>query len=655
MSVSVNAAPAQRLSAFLDTLEAWCVSLTRPLAFLGVMGMLIVSGVTMVDILLRWLLSSGVTAMNEIVAMVFAITITACLPHGVALAINLKLDLLESWIIGRLMAWINVVGMALVLLLLSLLTWRLTIYAGTLAAEGRTTVILRWPQAPFIYAMTALFGLCALIQVVVLANALVKALVYNPGHGMRESSPLAWLFSIAIGVGLAALITWGILDFRTLSRFASANVGFTILIFCTVMWLLLLFLVPLSAVMGLMGIVGAALFIGFNPSLSAFATEVSGFLTNAQIAVLPLFLMMGSFAAVAGIADDMYALAHALLSRFPGGLAMATIGGCAGFGAMTGSTVATAALVGRVALPKMAQHGYSPALATGCVAAGGTLGNLVPPGSAPLVLFALLTESSLGQLFVASIIPSIIAIIGYLVTVLLYVYFVPSAAPVTVKPEPGELSAAVKRCGPVTTLFVAVLGGMYFGVFNSTEAAAVGAFGAFMVALFRGKLKPKQFWGAMAETTSTTALIYPLIFGALIFGIFTSVSGITETATKFVVGLGWEPLAVVALLLVVFLVLGTFMDSGTIMIVTIPIVTPLVTGVGYDIIWWGILNLFVVEIGGISPPFGLTMYVLKGFQNVSMATIFKGVMPFCFAAIVVLIILALFPSITLWLPSTMIN
>ncbi len=292
--------------------------------------------------------------------MVFAVTIAACLPHGVALAINLKLDLLESWIVGRLMAWINVVGMALVLLLLGLLTWRLSIYAGTLAAEKRTTVILRWPQAPFIYAMTALFAFCAFIQVVVFLNALLKALTYRTTIDKPESSALAWVFSLSIAVIMAALIVWGVMDFRSMSRLATANVGTTIAVFCSVMWLLLLFLVPLSAVMGLMGIVGAALFIGFNPSLSAFATEVSGFLTNTQIAVLPLFLMMGSFAAVAGIADDMYALAHALLSRFPGGLAMATIGGCAGFGAMTGSTVATAALVGRVALPKMAQHGYSP-------------------------------------------------------------------------------------------------------------------------------------------------------------------------------------------------------------------------------------------------------------------------------------------------------
>jgi tripartite ATP-independent transporter DctM subunit len=505
------------------------------------------------------------------------------------------------------------------------------------------------------YAMTALFGLCALVQVIVFLNALVKALAYRPVDGRPESSALAWAFSIAIGLGMAALIVWGIFDFRAMSRLASANVGLTIAVFCAVMWLLLLFLVPLSAVMGLMGIVGAALFIGFNPSFGAFATEVSGFLTNTQVAVLPLFLMMGSFAAVAGIADDMYALAHALLSRWPGGLAMATIGGCAGFGAMTGSTVATAALVGRVALPKMSDRGYSPALATGCVAAGGTLGNLVPPGSGPLVLFSLLTESSLGQLFIASIIPSLIAIAAYLLTVLIYVYVSPSSAPIAVKPERGELRAALERCGPVTFLFFLVLGGLYFGIFNSTEAAAVGAFGAFLVALMRGKLRPADFWSAMAETTSTTALVYPLIFGALIFGFFTSISGITETATKFVVGLGWEPLAVVALLLVVFLVLGTFMDSYAIMIVTVPIVTPLVTGVGYDIVWWGILNLFVVEIGGISPPFGLTMYVLKGFQDVPMATIFKGVTPFCIAAIMVLIVLTLFPSITLWLPSTMMN
>jgi tripartite ATP-independent transporter DctM subunit len=270
-----------------------------------------------------------------------------------------------------------------------------------------------------------------------------------------------------------------------------------------------------------------------------------------------------------------------------------------------------------------------------------------------LVLFALLTEASIGQLFVASVIPSILATTAYLITILLYVRVSPGSAPSRVHAAPGEIRSALKRCGPISALVFVIMGGLYTGVFTSTEAAAVGAFSAFLIALWRGKLRRSSFWEVMGETTITTALVYPLIFGALIFAFFTGVSGLTEAATAYVASLKWSPLAVVALLLVVFLVLGTFMDSWAIMIITIPIVTPLVTGVGYDLIWWGVLNLFIVEIGGMSPPFGLTMYVLKSIDDVPMAAIFKGVTPFCIAAIVVTVILVLFPSLTLWLPRTM--
>jgi tripartite ATP-independent transporter DctM subunit len=636
----------------LDAVEGWCSGLTRPIAFIGVIGMLIVSGVTMVDVLLRWLVSSGVPALNEIVAMVFAVTITACLPWGLAQGVNLKIDLLESLIVGRMAAWLNAIGMALLLLFFGLLTWRIGDFAASLAQQGRTTVILLWPQAPFMYAVAGLLAVGTFVQAVVTANAARRALAYAPSAG-AETSLLMRAIVLIVGAVVVALVVWGIFDFRALTRFAAAETAWTIVLACVLLWTLLLGLVPLAAVMGLMGIAGTALFIGFSPSFSAFATEAAGFLTNSQVAVLPLFLMMGSFAAVAGVAEDVYALAHALLSTLRGGLAMATIGGCAGFGAVTGSSVATAATIGRVALPEMRARGYAPSLSTGCVAAGGTLGNLVPPGSGPLVLFALLTEASIGQLFVASAIPSLLAIIAYLLTVQLFVRVSPGAAPQRARRRPGEVSAALKRCGPVTALFVLVLGGLYMGVFTSTESAAVGAFGAFLVALWRGKLRSAEFWSVMAETTTTTALIYGMIFGALIFAFFTGVSGLTESSTKFIVGLGWEPLALVALLLVIFLVLGTFMDSYAILIITVPIVTPLIVGVGYDIIWWGVLMLFVVEIGGISPPFGLTMFVLKSVENVSMGTIFKGVTPFCLAAVVALALLVLFPGITLWLPSTM--
>jgi tripartite ATP-independent transporter DctM subunit len=405
--------------------------------------------------------------------------------------------------------------------------------------------------------------------------------------------------------------------------------------------------------MGIIGFIGVAAFVGLNPTASVISTEISGFLTNNNVAVLPLFLMMGSFATVAGIADDAYALAYSLLSRFRGGLAMATIAGCAGFGAVTGSSVATAATIGRVALPQMLSRGYSPALSTGSIAAGGTLGNLVPPGSGPLVLFALLTEASIGQLFVASVIPAVLVVLAYLITVWVFVRFHADAAPVAVKLPPGEFTRALRGSGPLMVLFLGTLGGMYFGIVTATEAAAAGAVGAFLIAVARGKLRADKFWSVMAEVTQVTAMIYMLIFGALAFAYFCELTGIAAKATTFISTLNWPPLLLIGIILFTFIGLGTFMDSYAVMIITIPIITPLVLAAGYDIVWWGIINLFVIEIGAISPPFGLNMFVLKTIGDVPLKSIFYGSAWFCVAAIITLIVLALFPGLSLWLPSTM--
>ena len=653
-AVARNEAPPPADMTSTERLERWMYDISRPIAFLGVIGMLIVSGITMYDVLARWLVSGGVPALNEVVSMTFAVAVTACIPCGLAQRVSLKVDLFEEFLVGRWRTWLAAIGDVLLVLFFALLTWRILIFAESLANQGRATIILVWPHAPFIYATGILLAFAVLVQVVITINAIREALGPINPRDIGKSTPL-WvrLFVILVFVCCFALIAIGYYDFQILQKFAVNNTGVTIFLGCVLLWCVLLAMVPLAAVMGLMGIAGTALFIGWNPAYSAFATEATGFITNSQIAVLPLFLMMGSFCAVAGMANDIYSLAHAGLSNLRGGLAMATIGGCAGFGAVTGSSVATAATIGRVALPEMKARGYSPGLSLGCVAAGGTLGNLIPPGSGPLVLFALLTEASIGQLFIASLIPGLLAVGGYLVTIWLYTYFVPTAAPLAQRRAHGDLWKAARRCGPIGTLFVLVLGGMYAGIFTATELAAVGAFAAFLFALFRGKLKPAAFWSVMAETTSTTALVYSLVFGVLIFAFFTSVSGLTETVASFVANLGWPPLAVIALLLAVFLVLGTFMDSWAILIITVPIVTPLITGAGYDIIWWGVLNLFVVEIGAISPPFGLTMFVLKSIEDVPMATIFKGVTPFCISAVVVLAIITLFPKLATWLPSTM--
>ena len=324
---------------------------------------------------------------------------------------------------------------------------------------------------------------------------------------------------------------------------------------------------------------------------------------------------------------------------------MATIAGCAGFGAVTGSSVATAATIGRVALPQMISRGYSPALSTGSIAAGGTLGNLVPPGSGPLVLFALLTEASIGQLFIASVIPAVLVIIAYLIAICIFVRFHRQLRAASNESAAGRVHVqAIGRCGPLFILFFGTLGGMYSGVVTATEAAAVGAFGAFLIAIARGKLQAGKFWAVMAEVTQVTAMIYMLIFGALIFAYFCELTGIAAKAATFIGTLNWSPLALITIILFTFVGLGTFMDSYAVMIITIPIVTPLVLAAGYDIVWWGVINLFVIEIGAISPPFGLNMFVLKTIGDVPLKSIFYGSTWFCIAAIITLAILVLFPA-----------
>ncbi|MGE3248314.1 MAG: TRAP transporter large permease [Beijerinckiaceae bacterium] len=442
-------------------------------------------------------------------------------------------------------------------------------------------------------------------------------------------------------------------EWQEVSYWCQDNPVKAVLIAFGCMWLLLLMLLPLAAVLAIVGLIGSSLLLSSEATLSAFATEAEGFLANYQVATLPMFLMMGSFAAVSGIADDIYSLAQAVLGRFRGGLAMATIGGCAGFGAVTGSSLATVATFGRVALPQMDARRYAPEFAAGCVAAGGTLGALIPPSGA-LIIFALLTEASIGQLFVAAVIPGLLAVLFYLLAIVVAVRVRPSLAPPRERPPAGEIGKAVRNCGPVALLFGTVIGGMYSGIFTATEAAAVGAIGAFLLALIRGRLNRERFWDVMSETTLSTALIYSLIFGVLIFSFFVAASALPERATEFIGALTLPPILVLIVILVCYLLLGCIMDSFTVMIVTVPIITPVVLSMGYDMLWWGVVNLIVVEVGLITPPFGLHLFVLKSMlPGVSLVRMYQGVLPFCLADFFKLVVLVAFPVLTLWLPSTM--
>lgn len=654
MSTGVTAVP-PNLQPFLDRLEKSFDSVTRPLAALGVLGMLFAAGATTIDVLMRWLFRGGVVALNEITSMAFAVAITACIPAGLAAGVNLKIDIFSRWITGRLAAWLDVVGAVSLLVFFGLLAYQISIYASGLAAQNRTTVILGWPQAPFMYAVVALLAVATVVQTVITLNVARRAWAFEPTQ--RKTYPVVTAIAVALAICVVALSVYIVMDFQTVTRWSIDHPVAAVGIAFLVMWVLMLGLMPLATLTGLIGVVGAAAFIGVKPAISAFASEATGLLTNSQIATLPLFLMMGSFAAVSGMADDLYRLAHVVFGRYRGGLALATIGSCAGFGALTGSSLATAATIGRVAIPEMRERGYSPALATGVCAAGGTLGPLVPPGSGPIIVFALLTEASIGQLFVASVGPALLAVLLYLLTISIYVRVAPGSAPLASgRIDRKELTAALSRCIPVALLVFAVMGGLYFGIFTDTESAAVGAIGAFLCAVGRGKFTRGAFFEVMAETTATTAMVYGLIIGAQIFSLFVGTSALTEAATAYMSGLHWPPLALMTLILLGYLILGTVMESFAVMIITVPIITPLVTGMGYDIIWWGIAMLCVVETGMIHPPFGINVFVLKGITpDVSLWTIYKGVTPFVIADLVKLVLLVLFPIITLWLPHTMVH
>ncbi len=674
------------MSALLDLLDERCVAVTRRIAFIGVLGMLIIAALTVTDIVLRWLWGASVVGFNEVIAMGLAVAIAATFPAGAAGRVNLTIDILVSHLGRRSVLWLRVLGAFFLLVLYVLLAWHMGDLASDLFERNVRTVFLRWPQAPFIWTVTLLLGATVAAQIVValvdLRNALAGSetvaasgfadFTANNSETRRQES--AFVPDRVLGLSAITALTvtaLAVLGLNQIIPVIAADVqsipGTLAIVLFLVMWLIILMVIPLGAAMALVGVFGSALLMGVEPALSVLASETASFITNPNVAVLPLFLMMGSFAVAAGLSGDIYHLVHTLVSHWRGGLALATIGGCGGFGALTGSSLATTATIGRVALPEMSRRGYSIPLATGCVAAGGTLGALVPP-SVPLIFYAILTEESIGQLFIASVVPAMLAISLYFLTIMIYVRVFPTAAPTNVRRASGrEIIQAFRNAWEVLLLFGVVVGGLYGGVFTATESAAVGAGGAFMAALLRGKLTGDAFVRVMGETTATTAMIYILIFGALNFSFFMSVTGAPELMTTFFEGIDMAPIVIVFLLLAVYIALGAVMDPYPVMFITVPIVAPLIQGLGFDwcgacdsgriLVWWGVIMVVVLETGLITPPFGINVFVLKSVAgaDVPLTTVFRGVMPFVIADFVKLALLVFFPWLALWLPATMIN
>lgn len=632
-----------------DRFDRWSARGANLVSVLAVAGMLTGAMVVVADVLLRWLADSPVVALNEVMSQVFAVAIAATLPAGAARRVDLRVDLLGFSIGPRLGHWLTLAGSVLLALLFGLLAWRIWGLGLRFQAQGRATLILLWPIAPTYFLVAAAMAVASLVQIANAARDVTT--LRQPVAGGRTGLAGAVVVG-AVLLLLAAATIWALVDAGSMSAFAAGYPGTFVMLALLLLWLGVLAQLPLAPVTGLIGLLGTALFVGNRSAGNVFATDAMEFLTNPQVATLPLFLMMGSFAVAAGVSDDIYRLAYSVLSRVRGGLAYATVAGCAGFGSVSGSSVATAATFGRIALPQMIGRGYAPGLAAGTVAAGGTLGALVPP-SGSLILFALLTEQSIATLFVAAMVPALLAVILYFAAIAITVRISPQAAPrdeVAAESFPSALLAA----SPVIVLFTVVIGGLYGGVFTVTESAAFGAVGAFVLAAARGKLNRQRFLTVMSETSATTAMIYGLIFGALIFSFFVNLGEAPDMVARWIGGLDAAPILILLAFVVFYLLLGAVMDSFAVMVITVPVVTPIILGLGYDINFWGVLMLVIVELGLITPPFGINLFVIKGLRpDVALARVMKGVLPFIIADIVKIGLLIAFPIIALWLPSTM--
>ncbi|MBL8629854.1 MAG: TRAP transporter large permease [Rhodospirillaceae bacterium] len=408
--------------------------------------------------------------------------------------------------------------------------------------------------------------------------------------------------------------------------------------------------VPIGAAMAIGGFIGTGLIIGWGPAVSILGIDPSQQIASPELAVIALFLLMGNFAGAAGLSTDLYKLAQAFIGHRRGGLAMATVASCAGFGAVCGSSLATVGTMARIALPEMKRRGYADGLSTGSIASGATLGIIVPP-SVIMVLYAILTEQFITALFVAAIVPAVLAVVGYLIAVRVSVAMNPDGGPVGPRAGWPERWKALKESWGVVLLAVLVSGGIYSGVFTINEAASVGAALAIIFAFARGKLTRTSFFSNLKETAASTALIYLIIIGANIFGYCITLSHIPDLIIQAIEALPIPDLAIIYLILVMYIILGAIFDEVAAMVITLPFVFPLILAMGYDPIWWGIVNVVVIEIGMIMPPIGINVFVMQGMApGVKLGTIYRGVAPFVIADIVRLLILVTLPAMTLWLP-----
>lgn len=622
------------LSKIADSLE----SLIKPVIhFVNRVGTVILLFMVLllgVNVILRYFIRKPIKGSVELEEFLLVILVFLGVAYTAIQRRHIKVDLVISRLPLSVQPVITSVTSFLSIGLCAVMTWQIVVYAQARWSYGAESIILNLPLFPFIFV--AAFG-SALLGLVML----VEFLRFLAEVGKNRKWASLGVFFVLISTLFVSIA----LIHPPAEVMAFVAFGFLILFLALGMHIVF--------VMLLLGFLGNSYLNGFKAGLHHIGTAPYETIADYSLCVVAFFVLMGYIASQAGISRDIYSTTQRWLGQLPGGLAMATVWGCAGFGAICGDSFATSAVMGTAALPEMKRYRYSPKLATGSVAAGGTLGTLIPPSIA-MIFYCIITGQSINKLFIAGILPGILLTSMFMLIIYFQVRLNPGLAPPGPKTRFKEKILSLKGTWTMLLLFVLVIGGIYAGLFTPNEAGAVGACGALLIGLVKREISMKKLNAALVETGQTVAMLLIILVGAVMLGYFLAASKAPLLISDFVVGLSVNRYVTLILILLVYAFLGCVMNIVPAMIITLPIFYPTVINMGFDPIWFGVIMVIIINMGMITPPIGMNVFVIKGVaKDIPLETIFRGIVPFILGMILCLIILTIFPKIALFLPSLM--
>jgi len=612
---------------------------TRAVHYFGVFFILIMMLLTAADVFGRYFINKPIFGAFEVTALMLAVVAFFGMAYAALTKAHVSVDPIVERLSSHGKAMLGSVTSLASLIFFALLSWQSVALSNLQRARGDTFGLLEpitWPF-PLIIALGS-----ALVCLVVLPVFL---------RYIAEVWQGRWRFRLGLSLGIALIIAVCVLAFAgkgspwETSQITAGIIGLTFMI------AILLSGVWVGVGMGLVAILGIAYIQGTGPALSFLGAKTFENMTSYALAVLPLFILMGEFAYHAGISEELYASMYKWLGRLPGGLAMATVGACAGFAAVSGDTSATIATIGKIAIPEMKRYKYDSALATGAIAAGGTLGILIPP-SIMLIIYGIVTEQAIGLLFMAGIIPGILEAIFYMVTISIICKRNPQFGPRGPAATILEKMQSLRGTWIVFALFLLVIGGMYAGIFTPTEAGGIGAFGTFIAVIARRRLNRATLATSLIDAGRTSAMVLLLIASANLLSSFLALSRIPYVLTDFIAGLDVNRYFILAGMFLLYIILGCFMGGLILVVVCAPIFLPMVIAMGFDPIWYGIFMVRVVEIGSITPPVGMSLFVMRGVApDIPLGTVVRGIIPFFIADILHVALLVAVPQTATFLPS----